>query len=168
MSFSIYHLKHIETPRLIIRPVKLGDEYAISEAIQATLEDLQRWMPWSKDPSFATTEAFVKKAYKAWSMQDSDDYPMVVEYKQDNKIICATGFNEQSQPDKGLYEIGYCNPPNAIGGGIAARFTCTMLKEGFGQSVQLTSAGGGASGTMRTGSVIPGYCNLFEIYTCDN
>jgi len=67
-----------------------------------------------------------------------------------------------------LYEIGYCNPPNAIGGGIAARFTCTMLKEGFGQSVQLTSAGGGASGTMRTGSPIPGYCNLFEIYTGDN
>lgn len=128
MPLSIYDLKHIETPRLIIRPVRLGDEYAISEAIQVTLEDLQRWMPWSKDPSFATTKAFVKKAHKAWCAQDSDDYPMVVEYKQDNKIICATGFNEQSQPDNGLYEIGYWLHKNYQGQGIVCEYVNALTR----------------------------------------
>ena len=128
MSLSIYDLKHIETPRLIIRPVRLGDEYAISEAIQATLEDLQRWMPWSKDPSFSTTKAFVKKAHKAWSAQDSDDYPMVVEYKQDNKIICATGFNEQSQPDSGLYEIGYWLHKDYQGQGLVYEYVNALTR----------------------------------------
>ena len=128
MPINIYELKHIETPRLIIRPVRLGDEYAISEAIKATLEALQRWMPWSKDPSFATTEAFVKKAHKAWRVQDSEDYPMVVEYKQNNKIICATGFNDQSQPDKGLYEIGYWLHKDYQGIGLVCEYVNALTR----------------------------------------
>lgn len=128
MSSSIYNLKYIETPRLVIRPVRLGDEKAISEAVQATLEDLQRWMPWSKDPSFSTTKAFVKKAHKAWHDRDSNDYPMVVEYKQDSKIICATGFNEQSRPDKGLYEIGYWLHKHYQGKGLVCEYVNALTR----------------------------------------
>lgn len=141
MSLSIYDLKHIETPRLIIRPVRIGDEGAINEAIQATLEDLQRWMPWSKDPSFTTTEAFVKKAHKGWCERASEDYPMVVEYKQNNKIICATGFNEQSQPDKGVYEIGYWLHKNYHGQGIVCEYVNALTRFAMealhGQQVQI-------------------------------
>lgn len=53
--FDIFDLSQIETPRLLIRPVMPGDEHDISEAIHASLESLQRWMPWSNDPSFETT-----------------------------------------------------------------------------------------------------------------
>jgi len=105
--FDIFDLKKIETPRLIIRPVKLGDQFEISEAIWASLEDLQRWMPWAKDPSFETTEAFVKKSDMGWHNRRAEDFPMVVMHKEDQKIIGATGFNEQSDPQKGIYEIGY-------------------------------------------------------------
>ena len=128
MPLSIYNLKYIETLRLIIRPARLGDEYALSEAIQATLEDLQRWMSWSKNSSFATTEAFVKKAHKAWRAENSEDYPMVVEYKQNNKIICATGFNEQSQPDKGLYEIGYWLHKDYQGMGLVCEYVNALTR----------------------------------------
>ena len=62
LKMSIYQLKEIETPRLIIRPVRLGDENEINQAINRSLETLQRWMPWSKDPSLETTLEFCKKA----------------------------------------------------------------------------------------------------------
>lgn len=81
------NINKIETPRLTIRPVRGGDQFAISEAIQASLEDLQRWMPWAKDPSFETTEAFVQRANAAWSSRNSEDFPMVVVHRKDQKII---------------------------------------------------------------------------------
>lgn len=42
-----YNLKQIETPRLIIRPVELGDETQLNQAVNNSLESLQRWMPWA-------------------------------------------------------------------------------------------------------------------------
>lgn len=104
---TIYQLEKIETPRLLIRPVQLGDQFAINRAMQASLPALQRWMPWSKDPCLSTTEAFVEQAVRDWQDGQAHEYPMTVIYKPDNAIICASGFNEMSQPDKGVYEIGY-------------------------------------------------------------
>ncbi len=108
--------------------MKLGDERGISEAIHATLEDLQRWMPWSKDPSFATTDAFVKKAHKAWVKQDCEDFPMVVEFKKNERIICATGFNEQSQTNKGIYEIGYWLHKEYQGQGLVCEYVNALAR----------------------------------------
>ena len=137
-----YGIASVETAKLV------ADITAISDRIER----------------FAIDEDYLEKV--AETTNRPDETKTSSSYFRGNSIFDVLHDTEIRQGE--LYEIGYCNPPNAIGGGIAARFTCTMLKEGFGQSVQLTSAGGGASGTMRTGSVIPGYCNLFEIYTGDN
>ena len=39
-------LPEIETERLILRPPKLGDEKPLNQAINRSLSELQRWMPW--------------------------------------------------------------------------------------------------------------------------
>ena len=52
---KFYTLKQIETPRLIIRPVQLGDEIQLNQAVNNSLESLQQWMPWANDPSLETT-----------------------------------------------------------------------------------------------------------------
>jgi len=57
---KIFSLKHIETPRLIIRPVKHGDEIQLNKAVNNSLDSLQRWMPWANDPSLETTKAFIE------------------------------------------------------------------------------------------------------------
>lgn len=126
--FNLLKLKSIQTPRLILRPIKQGDEHAISEAIHATLEDLQRWMPWSKDPSFETTEAFVKKAEQAWRDGDAEDYPMVVECKQDHHIISATGFNEETRTEEGIYEIGYWLHKRYQGKGLVREYVNALTR----------------------------------------
>ena len=82
----VVKLKQIETPRLIIRPVALGDEYEINMAINNSLESLQKWQVWAQDPSLKTTREFVQAGAFAWYNGIGNQLPMVVIHKQDNKI----------------------------------------------------------------------------------
>lgn len=104
---NIYNLEYIETPRLIIRPVKDGDEIEINQAINRSLVMLQRWMPWAQDPSLQTTREFVQNGVLDWQSGQAIEFPMVVIHKQDNKIISASGFNDLCDLTKPYYEIGY-------------------------------------------------------------
>ena len=52
---TLYTLKKIESPCLIIRPVKLSDEIPLNKAINHSLKHLQRWQAWAKDPSIDAT-----------------------------------------------------------------------------------------------------------------
>lgn len=126
--FDIYKLKYIETPRTIIRPVKAGDEYDINVAIQATLNDLQRWMPWAKDPSFASTKSFVDRAQKEWLGNNAKEFPMIVEHKQDHRIISVTGYNDQTQHNSRIYEIGYWLHKNYHGQGLMSECVVALTR----------------------------------------
>jgi len=104
---TIYTLKQIVTPRLMIRPVQLGDEIQLNKAITNSLESLQKWMPWAKDPSIDATRDFVQRGVFSWESGSVVDFPMVVIHKADQKIICASGFNDRSSTQNSEYEIGY-------------------------------------------------------------
>ena len=66
---KIYTLKQIETPRLIIRPVQLGDESELNKLINNSYESLQEWTRWADDTSLEATAAFIQKGVFAWSSQ---------------------------------------------------------------------------------------------------
>lgn len=103
----IYSLKQIDTPRLILRPIRLGDEIAINTAIQCSQSALLPWMPWATDLKLETTRAFVERGVLAWGSGYMVNFPMVVVHKQDNRIIGVSGYNEHSSPIGGVYELGY-------------------------------------------------------------
>lgn len=128
---KLIELKQIETLRLIIRPVELGDEVEISQAINRSLTSLQRWMPWAKDPSFETTQKFVKNAVKDRELCIFREFPLVVIHKGDNKIISATGFNEKSEFDIGVYEIGYWIDVQYQGQGFVTEFVTAISRFAF-------------------------------------
>src|SRR5690606_13075532 len=77
------------------------------QAINRSLESLQRWMPWSKDPSFETTLNFCKKADMGWKTHNLIEFPMVVIHKESQNIIAASGVNEKNDLTKPYFEIGY-------------------------------------------------------------
>lgn len=104
---SIYTLKHIETPRLLIRPIQSGDSKQLHQAIAETLPQLQQWMPWTKTADQHTTDTFVEFAVQQWQSGRAQQFPMAVIDKASNTIIAASGFNEKSIPITPLYEIGY-------------------------------------------------------------
>lgn len=124
-------LKQIITPRLVIRPIELGDEVEINQAINRSLTLLQRWMPWAKDPSLETTQKFVENTVKNRVPGVFKEYPLVVIHKEDNKIISATGFNEKSEFDIGVYEIGYWLDVQYQGKGFVTEFVTAISRFAF-------------------------------------
>lgn len=104
---KFYLLEKIETPRLIIRPVQLGDEIVLNKAIHNSLALLQQWMVWANDPSLETTREFVQNGVFVRTSQTIGNFPMVFICKKNNKIIGATGYNDESKPLEDYYEIGY-------------------------------------------------------------
>ena len=100
-------LQKIQTPRLIIRPVALGDEIPLNQAINNSLVSLQEWMPWAKDPSIEAIRDSVGRGVFAWESGCIANFPMVIIHKVGQRIIGGSGYNDRSDPIKGLYEIGY-------------------------------------------------------------
>ena len=97
----------IETPRLILRPPQLGDEKPLNKAINNSLNELQRWMPWATDPSMPPTIEFVTNGISSWASEQARDFPMVIVHKESNQIMGASGFNDRSKPEIPMFEIGY-------------------------------------------------------------
>jgi RimJ/RimL family protein N-acetyltransferase len=121
-------LDYIETPRLMIRPVQLGDEGALNKAINNSLTVLQKWMPWAKDPSMAATLRDVQRGVFAWLSGTIIDFPMVITDKKKQHIIGASGYNDQSNPSQGLYEVGYWIDIDYQGHGYATECTNALTR----------------------------------------
>ena len=121
----------IETPRLIIRPVRLGDEIEVNKAIHNSLEILQKWQPWANDPSLETTRTFVQRGVFTWDSECIKDFPMVVIYKQDKRIIGASGYNDRSDPDDCLYEVCYWCDVDYQGQGLVTEYTNALTRFAF-------------------------------------
>lgn len=81
------------------------------------MAELQRWIPWAKDPSLATTEQFIEEAVKQWGSDKQSDFPMIVVLKATNQIIGASGYNNQSNKDVPFFEIGYWLDTQYVGRG---------------------------------------------------
>ena len=128
---KIYKLTQIETPRLIIRPVQLGDELPLNKAVNNSLALLQKWQPWANDPSLEATRGFVQRGVFAWASCSIEDFPMVVIHKQDQKIIGASGYNDRSNIKQGLYEIGYWCDVDYQGNGYVTEYTNALTRYAF-------------------------------------
>ena len=104
---DLYGLEEIQTPRLILRPVALGDEHSIYRLTEHTSALLKQWMPWAQTISFERTCAFVQRGVEAWQSGLAEDLPMVMIRQADQAVMGVTGYNSSSDLRQGLYEIGY-------------------------------------------------------------
>ena len=125
---SLYQLHHIETPRLIIRPVQLGDEFALHESIERSIPALRRWMPWARDTSFNATQQFIHSGYEHWQAQTSKDFPLIVIHKESQKIISVSGYNEHTDLVRPCFEIGYWIDSTFEGQGLAKELVNALTR----------------------------------------
>jgi RimJ/RimL family protein N-acetyltransferase len=121
----------IETAHLILRPPKLGDEKSLNEAINRSLPELQRWMPWASDPSMPPTVQFVENGIISWSSENASDFPLVIINKKTDSIIGASGFNDQSKPEVPMFEIGYWLATEFTGQGFATEMVKALTRFAF-------------------------------------
>ena len=124
-------LPRIESERLILRPPQLGDEKPLNQAINNSLSELQRWMPWAQDPSLGPTINFVEEGIKSWSSKAPRDFPMVLINKETQKIIGASGFIATSKPEIPMFEIGYWLETAYTGKGLATEMVRALTRFAF-------------------------------------
>lgn len=84
---TIFYLEKIQTPRLLTRPVQLGNEHVIHPLIVHSSVLLKQWMPWAQTISFERTCAFVQRGTAAWQSGLAEDLPMVMIGQADQAVI---------------------------------------------------------------------------------
>ena len=127
-SIHLYQLQHIETPRLLIRPIQKGDELGLHESILRSAPELRRWMPWARDTRFQTTRDFVYRHVNAWRTQTASDYPLIVLHKASNTIISASGYNGHTDTIRPCFEIGYWIDSTYVGHGFASEVVNALTR----------------------------------------
>lgn len=118
----------IVTPRLILRVPQLNDAGALNLALNNSLTEIQKWMPWAHDASITSTIKFVEQSIKNWQDSKQKNFPLVVIHKEHNVIIGGSGYNEHSVPSVPLYEIGYWLATNYTNLGLATELTNALSR----------------------------------------
>lgn len=85
----------------------MDDAQLLNNAINQSLPELKRWMPWASDPSLETTIDFIIRGIAQWKNVEQSEFPMIIELQSNQQIIGASGFNEKSRPSVPMFEIGY-------------------------------------------------------------
>lgn len=100
----------ITTPRILIRPPKMGDEFMLNEAVKESYENLRYTMPWAKGgiPSISESELFVKQAIESWVIQKCEEpyLPLFIFDINNHQFIGSTGYHHYDWSVPYL-EIGY-------------------------------------------------------------
>lgn len=131
---SLSRLQKIQTPRLLIRPIQLGDEHMIHPLIVHSSALLKQWMPWAQTISFDSTCAFVKHVVAAWQSGSAIDHPMVMIRQADQAVIGVTGYTSQNgynDVHQGHYEIGYWCDTNYQGKGYVTECVNALTRYAF-------------------------------------
>ncbi|WP_172458074.1 GNAT family N-acetyltransferase [Legionella quinlivanii] len=121
----------IETERLLIRPPKLGDAKSVNLAINQSLNEISRWMPWASDPSMETTEDFIRRGIQSWKEPQPKELPMIIELKSTREIVSASGFNEKSNFEVPMFETGYWINTEFAGNGFITEAIIAIARFAF-------------------------------------
>jgi RimJ/RimL family protein N-acetyltransferase len=119
----------LRTRRLVIRPLKRGDDHAIYPAVRESIEELAPWLPWASegyDP--AACRGFVRAAMRDFAA--GRDYALVM-FTRDGHFVGGTGFHVRGGDSARYYEIGYwCRTP-LTGHGYVTEAVKALLRLAF-------------------------------------
>ncbi|HHR1385264.1 TPA: GNAT family N-acetyltransferase [Legionella pneumophila] len=99
----------IETPRLILRPPKVGDGAMLNSAVLESFNLLNKFMLWANEkPSLDDSEEIVRREAANWLFKKKEDpeLMLLILDKKTNDFIGATGFHNIDW-DVPCVETGY-------------------------------------------------------------
>ena len=95
----------IETERLYLRVCLPGDGKMVYESVQASIEDLKKWLPFANNTQVEEeTEINIRKSYSQFLLRE--DIRIHIFRKEDDVFIGSTGLHRINW-DVRKFEIGY-------------------------------------------------------------
>lgn len=126
---------HIDLPaelvgdRVVVRPWDEADGRGLWDAIDASREHLEAWMPWVdryRNPDDAV--AYTRRARANWLTRT--DLPVAITERATGRVVGGSGLHH---PDWnfGLFEIGYWLRADAVGNGYASETVQLLTRLAF-------------------------------------
>lgn len=120
------HMPELETERLILRRMRVGDAEDMYSYARRT--DVTRYLLWSPHPDLLHTQDYLRYIATRYATGSFYDWAMV--YKENNRMIGTCGFTSFDCPNDAA-EIGYVLNPDYRGMGLAPEAVRAVLKFGF-------------------------------------
>lgn len=117
------------TPRLVLRPFRRRDVAALHEAVEASLAELQPWLPWTAGYDRSTAQRFVRDSLAAWAEGKAYDFTIRVRDDPDRHIGNVSVWWVSQQNLVG--EVGYWIRSDLTGGGYGTEATARAVQVGF-------------------------------------
>ena len=174
----------IETTRLYLRPLELGD----AEAIFAYANDMEvaKWTTWHPHENIEDSIAYLHNAVFPNYAKEIPD-PWGITLKENPEMVIGTISLTPRTPDRKIYELGYALSQVFWSAGIMTESTLAILSHAFEKlhayrvtakclpdntacRTVLTRTGFKSEGTTRKGSLLKGHyvdTNLFAILDTD-
>ena len=119
----------LRTRRLVIRPLRRGDERLIYPAVRESLEEMAPWLIWARaDYDAAMSRKFVRAAMG--NFRAGRDYALVMTTR-DGEFVGGTGFHRRGPADALYYEIGYWCRSSLAGQGYTTEAVKALLRYAF-------------------------------------
>ncbi|MBO5898432.1 MAG: GNAT family N-acetyltransferase [Clostridia bacterium] len=120
------HMPQLETERLILRRMRVGDEQDMYE--YARRSEVTRYLLWSPHPDIFYTRDYLR--YLATRYATGSFYDWAIVHKQSGRMIGTCGFTSFDCAHDAA-EIGYVLNPDYRGQGIAPEAVRAVLAFGF-------------------------------------
>jgi RimJ/RimL family protein N-acetyltransferase len=121
--------RRIETARLVIRCYEEDDATPLKEAVDASLDHLRPWMPWTRfEPQTIDQK---RELIRAWR-QDFDSgegFVFGIFERGGSRLVGGTGLHRRSGPY--ALEVGYWIRPDMLRQGIATEVTAVLTRVAF-------------------------------------
>lgn len=116
---------------LVLRPWRVSDVPALRAAIDESLDEVKRWLPWGDEEpsSIEHLTARVEKYARDFEEGSAWRYALL---REDDHTLLGTGALLRLTDPEAL-EVGYWVRTSAAGQGIASRATAALVRHAFAQ-----------------------------------
>ena len=117
------------TKRLMLRPFRRRDVASMHEAVAASIDDLQPWLPWAEGYDRGVAQRFVRESVGAWSEGRAFDFTIRAIDDPDRHIGNVSVWPTSQQNRIG--DVGYWIRSDETGRGFGAEATTRATQIGF-------------------------------------
>lgn len=119
----------IRTARLLIRCWQPEDAPLLKEAIDSSLPELQRWVPWAMHEPTPVDALAARLATMRNKFVNGDDWPFGIFDQAETRVLGGTGLHPRMGSD--VLEIGYWIRTSETGRGYATEAAEALCAEAF-------------------------------------